>query len=214
MIEIDETALQEYLEQGQPHVCALELTDAVQAAPLIYDSGPEYFDFIFGSRDDALHELMSWCERSSSEYSLQRATGLKTDRGALVGILIALGGVQHNERHKADILTLLKNRAFRERCVDAAPDSRLPRVLDDVYYIRSLSIAPNFRQRGFARALMHVAIKQGNAAGYHKFRLDLNADNLPARRLYESFGFFVISEPSFHPIMRSSWMAMQARIFE
>lgn len=56
-------------------------------------------------------------------------------------------------------------------------------------YIEALAVAPAFRRQGMAEKLLchcrQYAIKQG----YQYLALDVASDNLPARTLYEKFGF-------------------------
>lgn len=165
---------------------------------------------MFGNHDEALQQLMLWSERPNSEYSLHRALGLKTDRGALAGILITLSGWERNVCHKADVAALFKT-AFRERFADlrdAAPKISLPRITTEDYYIKIVSVAPRFRHRGLAKSLVLLAIDRGHEAGYRRFRLDVDKENLPACRLYESFGFSVSGQASYYPAIKRSMIAM------
>ncbi|MCT9932777.1 GNAT family N-acetyltransferase [Planotetraspora sp. A-T 1434] len=67
---------------------------------------------------------------------------------------------------------------------------------------------PDFQRRGFARAAMLHAMRRMRALGMTVATVNHNADNVPARRLYESLGFvrrhetygFRRPSPSTHPL--------------
>ncbi|MGZ0145748.1 N-acetyltransferase family protein [Kribbella sp. WER1] len=60
-------------------------------------------------------------------------------------------------------------------------------VADDVPEL-TLGVAPGFRRRGVARAVLTEAAAQARAASYRRLSLSVDPDN-PARGLYESLGF-------------------------
>jgi ribosomal protein S18 acetylase RimI-like enzyme len=55
--------------------------------------------------------------------------------------------------------------------------------------IHDLAVLPGHRGRGIGRALLAGAEQDARAAGCCKLTLEVLEDNLPARRLYEAFGF-------------------------
>jgi ribosomal protein S18 acetylase RimI-like enzyme len=55
--------------------------------------------------------------------------------------------------------------------------------------IHDLAVLPGQRGRGTGRALLAAAETQARAEGCCKLTLEVQDDNAPARRLYESFGF-------------------------
>jgi ribosomal protein S18 acetylase RimI-like enzyme len=55
--------------------------------------------------------------------------------------------------------------------------------------IHDLAVLPGQRGRGTGRALLAAAEAQALAEGCCKLTLEVQDDNAPARRLYESFGF-------------------------
>lgn len=62
---------------------------------------------------------------------------------------------------------------------------------NDYWYghIEDLVVAPEFRRRGVARRLLAKIKEAGAQAGLGRLELLVLNDNLPARRLYEKFGF-------------------------
>lgn len=55
--------------------------------------------------------------------------------------------------------------------------------------IHDLAVLPGQRGRGTGRALLAAAEEQARAEGCCKLTLEVQDDNLPARQLYERFGF-------------------------
>jgi hypothetical protein len=101
------------------HICRFCEADqpenyVASVVPLIYEAAVDYFNLLFGSREDALEELTHWSRRLTSEYSILRATGLMQDEDCS-GIVIGLSGKDRNDCHKADILALAKTRTFHKR---------------------------------------------------------------------------------------------------
>ena len=62
---------------------------------------------------------------------------------------------------------------------------------NDYWYghIEDLIVAPEYRRRGVARRLLAKIKEAGAQAGLGRLELLGLSDNLPARRLYEKFGF-------------------------
>ena len=57
------------------------------------------------------------------------------------------------------------------------------------WVLNDLFVAPDWRQRGVAKALMERALDHGRASGAAWMSLQTAHDNLPAQALYRSFGF-------------------------
>ncbi|MDD7541260.1 MAG: N-acetyltransferase [Mobiluncus porci] len=62
-------------------------------------------------------------------------------------------------------------------------------------FIRVMSIAtlPEFRGSGFARSLLVEGLEKAQAEGYSGAVLEVRPRNFPARRLYESLGFYRVA---------------------
>jgi ribosomal protein S18 acetylase RimI-like enzyme len=55
--------------------------------------------------------------------------------------------------------------------------------------IHDLAVLATHRSRGVGRALLAAAEDMARSKGFGKLTLEVQEDNLPARRLYERFGF-------------------------
>lgn len=58
----------------------------------------------------------------------------------------------------------------------------------DELYIDEVGVSPDWRQRGIARRMMQALFALGRSMGCQASWLATEVENLPARRLYESFG--------------------------
>lgn len=63
-------------------------------------------------------------------------------------------------------------------------------ILDEGH-ITNVAVLPEFRRRGFASRLMQDLIDYAKDSGIRSLTLEVRVGNLPAIRLYESFGFKV-----------------------
>ena len=58
----------------------------------------------------------------------------------------------------------------------------------DELFIDEVGVSPDWRRRGVARHMMQAMFELGRSLGCQASWLGTEVDNLPARRLYESFG--------------------------
>jgi len=58
------------------------------------------------------------------------------------------------------------------------------------WYVNTMMMARDHRQRGYGRALMEVVRTSAEGAGARHLLLHVRADNTPAHRLYESLGYY------------------------
>jgi len=61
--------------------------------------------------------------------------------------------------------------------------------LPDAAELHNLAVAPDWRRRGVARALLRDSLERLAGAGATRLLLELRAGNLPALALYRSAGF-------------------------
>ena len=57
------------------------------------------------------------------------------------------------------------------------------------WFISNLAVHPDYRRRGIARSLVSAGVKMAQQRGARRINLEVRADNIAARRLYESLGF-------------------------
>ena len=163
-----------------------------QAAALVYSSGEEYFNILFGGREAALTGLRLWIAKTPSGFSHEHITLLLVN-GNTGGLTLELTGRDLAALQKSDLLFLLRlmNGADRDALTRKADLVRrmTPPVAQDEYYLRSISVVEAFRGQGLGAALLENFISKGLSRGFSRFRLDVRSDNLPALNLYRKFGF-------------------------
>ena len=64
------------------------------------------------------------------------------------------------------------------------------RILDELH-INNLAVVPEFRQVGVATALLRRVMDEAARFGVRRTMLEVRQSNVPARQLYEKFGFVV-----------------------
>lgn len=169
----------------------------VDVLPWVHEAGNPYFDWMFGGREAARQTLASWMRRPSSEVSLARMTLLLSGDEA-VGGFIGLGGAELAQSRKADWLAMLKESSEPGRSELmarlGAVRGLFPRVEPEEFYLSKMGVMPELRGTGLGRRVAEEFLAAGRAAGFRRFRLDVWSENTPARRLYESLGFRVVSE--------------------
>jgi [ribosomal protein S18]-alanine N-acetyltransferase len=62
-------------------------------------------------------------------------------------------------------------------------------IIFDELHINTLAVAPEFRRRGFATALLQAVMAEAEREGAVKATLEVRASNTPALALYERLGF-------------------------
>jgi len=67
-------------------------------------------------------------------------------------------------------------------CVHRHPDQATE------LYVDNLGVTEAFRRRGLARRLVNAVLDLGRSVGCEEWWVGTEQDNVPARRLYESFG--------------------------
>lgn len=72
-------------------------------------------------------------------------------------------------------------------CGCIAAGTKIP----DVLYLKRLSVVPEYRRRGFGRALMHYAAERAKTLGKHRVEFGTMTENMGLTRWYEGQGFSV-----------------------
>jgi ribosomal protein S18 acetylase RimI-like enzyme len=161
-------------------------------AALIYASGRDYFDVLFGTREGALARLGCWLARTSSGFGFDCVT-LALAESQVAGIALHMSGKDLIARQRADMLSLIKesDSSLRATLSQKAEIIRAmtPAVQPWEYYLRSLSVAAAHRGKGLGGALLEKVFAAGLALGFHWFRLDVRSDNATALKLYRTAGF-------------------------
>ncbi len=118
---------------------------------------------------------------------------LRAARTADASLMAGLHAVSFAEAWSAeafrDLMVLPGNFAFIAKISRAPAGFVLARTAADEAEILTLAVAPAYRGRGLGRALMRAAAARAAEAGASALFLEVDVENIPARRLYEALGF-------------------------
>jgi predicted GNAT family N-acyltransferase len=163
----------------------------------VHEAGNPWFDYLFGSSETAVANLRQWVHRSSSEIYVARCTLLSIE-SECVGGYLALSGAELAKCRRADGLALLmKTRPEERRHIEQRLENArdlFPSPGDNEYYLSKIWVAPSHRGRGYSKPLMEAWLEQGRQAGFNHYRLDVSADRVHARRVYEQLGFITTGQ--------------------
>ena len=85
-------------------------------------------------------------------------------------------------------------------------------VADDLQ-ILNLAVHENFRRRSIARGLLDHAIRAGCEKNARIVNLEVRKSNMPALKLYESFGFKAVGErPNYYGVQMEPAILMELEI--
>lgn len=164
------------------------------AAPLIYSSGPDAFEYVFKNKQvSAVYFLKHAFIREGGEFSYDNHYSLYAD-GKMVGIGSAFTAQQGSTFSKVDALNIirfynwkslgvLRNGLKVERII------KLPKQEEIV--IGHLGVEPTLRSHGLGKALIAGLMERVKKASSSRFVLDVSEENPRAKALYERLGFVV-----------------------
>jgi ribosomal protein S18 acetylase RimI-like enzyme len=167
-------------------------TPADPADALLYTSAKPYYDAYAGSEARARAMLASVYGRTGHAASYEVCSVVELE-GDLAGV-IAWFPVEEGDARARRFVALTAPRV---------PPWHWPRLLRHLraagtvspnpplstLYVDALAVAPSFRRRGVATALLAAADRAAADAGLQGVALDTGLHNEPARALYERIGF-------------------------
>jgi ribosomal protein S18 acetylase RimI-like enzyme len=177
-----------------PHmeVAVRAATPVDRADRLLYLSAKPYYDAYAGDEQRAQAMLTAVYPRRGHAASYEVCTVAEIE-GELAGVLAAFP-VSEGDR---------RARRFVRLTAPRLPPWRWPRLLRHLraaglvsphpplrtLYVDALAVAPAFRRRGVARALLAHAERAAAATRLDGVSLDTGLQNEPARALYEAAGY-------------------------
>lgn len=171
--------------------------DADDAVPLIYSSGPEAFDCVFGRGRRRATAFLHRCftgGRSLFGYRNHRVAELG---GRVVGV-----GAFYDARDNRRMTPFTVARIVRDYG-PACPavllrGLRMERLIRPpergMLYVGHLGVAPDFRGQGICARMLEREAQRARASGYASMVLDVAVTNPRAERLYERLGFRTVAE--------------------
>lgn len=167
--------------------------DADTVVPLVYDSGPDAFRYVFGDAETFLrHAYLD----GAGEFGYRNHTVAEVD-GDVAGVGAAYSGDTTLAFTISACRQIFGHYGLRGPSV-VVRGLRVERVIrpptKDVEYIAHLGVVESMRGRGIGTTLIRRLLDDGRALGRHTAELDVAATNPAARRLYERLGFRVAVE--------------------
>lgn len=148
-----------------------------------------------GQIDGGMKILSSWADSPSSETHKSNAR-IAWARGQAVGGYVGVPGGELAIRRTADLFSLLtlgdsaiKKRLSEIRPVlpDAGEYSMKTRILSRI------AVAPAFRCRGYGKMILEAFLNSSRGF-FDRIVLEVYSENEPAKRLYETHGFQIVSQ--------------------
>ena len=168
-------------------------TDVEWGAPLLFAAGPALFSYVFASPPEIaagiLQRAFAYPNHAFSYEYTQVVEVADQPAGLMIGYTGKVKRQVDDRIHRvmARILPLTK---LPQILVNVADLTRIKQdVAFDAYYILSLSIAPDFRQRGLGTALLGEIEMQAQEEGCRSICLDVTYKNTAARALFERLGY-------------------------
>lgn len=157
--------------------------DCSQAAILIYDAIHDIADALTGETERAkvLLQLENYFCKEGNRLSYHNCL-VKVVGEEVVGIIIAYHG-KDASRLDGPILSYLQEKNPIEEVI-------LDREADEKdYYLDTVSVNPAYGGKGFGTDLLEAAILHAVKLGISSISLNVEENNVKARRLYERLGF-------------------------
>ena len=168
-------------------------SDAVEAAPLVYGSGPRELGYFFGNAPAFLRFAF---ERGRGAFACACFTVAELD-GRVVGVL-ATSTARDTWRRDVglawSLLRVLKVGAVAALARGVRLSRLVPPPRKGILFLSLLSVSEDVRGRGVGSRLLQDALDKARTAGFATVALDVAVTNDDARRLYERLGFRVVRQ--------------------
>lgn len=207
------------------HAPAPAPTPAKTSAPIseiasfIHMTGPQSYDYIFGSQSKLEKFIAKAWPMTGTLYSYD-ATTLVEENNTIIGIELGYPGKEFYSRRHASL----------QASINAAEDGSLTTddlygigeradkasylnawVPEDVYYLMALAVPDTQRGRGIGKHLLASAIDKARADGFRALHLDVLSDN-PAIGLYTAMGLTCLAETIAPEPCRDHGIPMEMRM--
>ncbi len=186
---------QQNLTPATPNTSTERMTD------FIYMTGPQSYDYIFGTKSKLNHLVAQSWPMTGTLFSHDAAVLMEED-GDAIGLELGYPGHEFYARREATSLASINaaeagtlteqdllgiaERADKSSYLNAW-------VPGDVYYLMALAVPQSHRGRGIGKHLLASAIDKARAKGFRALHLDVLSDN-PAIGLYTAMGLTCLAE--------------------
>lgn len=168
--------------------------DVEKAVPLIYESGPSAFNYVFTNhRTSALDFLAHAFQREGGEFSYDNHFAVLAN-GQFVGIGSIFSGPRASGFMWKDIQNILRHYRYRAipvliRGLKIEQILKLPKKNE--FCLAHLAISETERSKGYGEQLIQTLMQGVDKKPADYFVLDVSEENPRAQQLYERIGFKV-----------------------
>jgi len=181
--------------------------DAVEAATLLYSTGPSAFNLVFGSEAKAVSIITRLFQRPGNPMSFEYATVAEFNT-RVAGILILLDPrteKRSQPRMGAELVRICGPLYMLFRLPTFVRLGRMTsQASADELSVADVAVSPAMQGLGIGRLLMERAQDRARAEGYRMLSLYVLADNSRAIGFYRRLGYR-IREHMFNPWLARRW---------
>lgn len=174
--------------------------DAAAAAPLVYSSSPEMFEYVYGQENPSPLAFIEYAYKSRNGffgYPLQ-TVGYEQDRNEVIFNIAHYGGDQAVRLTLQTAMLAFSFYGIWGGLRILRKTLHLSRMFiipqHDSELLANAGVAKGFRGRGIFTACFEDIIEQVTAQGKMRIELDVNMNNPGARNLYERLGARIVDE--------------------
>lgn len=170
-----------------------EAGDAEQAVPLIYNSGPEVFDYLFAYGNVRAVDFIRQEFLNGRGFLGHRNHNVALHKGTVIGIGACYSGADYHRLTAGTLrdvvafyglrggISVLRN-SMQVKSIMPPPDR-------STLYIANLCVDANYRGQGVGTALVEKQKVYARDKKYTSYALDVLTNNTRAKQLYARIGF-------------------------
>lgn len=175
--------------------------DAADAAPLVYSSGPEAFDYILRTQDKSALDFLRYAFADGAGFQGHRNHWVAERDGRVVCAGAFYSGrdeprlVLGFARQVLAFYPLATALGVIRRALQVAP--MMKPVTRDMLYVANFGVAAELRGQGIGAQMLNRQMARARELGFARYALDVAVTNPRAQKLYEGIGFRFVRERQF-----------------
>ncbi|HEY1075172.1 MAG TPA: N-acetyltransferase [Fontimonas sp.] len=176
-------------------------SDAESAAPLVYSSGPEAFDYILRTDRTSALDFLRYAFADGAGFQGYRNHWVAERDGRVVcagafysgkdELRLVLGFV----RQVLAFFPTLAAPGVIRRALQVAP--MMKPVTREMLYVANFGVAAELRGQGIGAQMLNRQMARARELGFARYALDVAVSNPRAQKLYEGVGFKFVRERRF-----------------
>ena len=175
-----------------------QLTDQGDIAQLIYSSGMDIYDYLYG--DDALNFILYGFEQNLgfcgySNVSVVIKDGEVVATGCFYDLDQFVANAKGNYQNILNFFNEVDAKQVLARLSKTASVVKPPK--EGEVYLSNFGVSPSMRGLGIGTKLIEHELNQAREIGKTIFGLDVSAENPKAQKLYERLGLSVVAQNTF-----------------